>query len=65
MSLIYHPDRVRAGPGANADMTRINEAYAVLSDPKRRWAYDESRLSWEVWVESGLLGLARNWLKAV
>jgi len=64
LSLKYHPDRATNGPDAGADMTRINEAYTVLSDPKRRRAYDESRLSWEVWLEGGLIGLARNWLKA-
>jgi curved DNA-binding protein CbpA len=37
----YHPD-VDASPEAAARMVELNEAYAVLSDPSRRSAYDES-----------------------
>jgi hypothetical protein len=35
----YHPD-VSASPDANARFVRINEAYHVLIDPRRRAAYD-------------------------
>ncbi len=38
----YHPDR-SPGPLAARLMARINLAYAVLSDPARRSAYDQSR----------------------
>lgn len=34
-----HPDLA----GSDAGMTRLNEAYAVLSDPGRRRAYDEAQ----------------------
>lgn len=36
----YHPD-VSKEPNANARMKEVNEAYAVLSDPEKRTAYDE------------------------
>ena len=38
----YHPD-VNADPEATAIMQRLNEAYEVLSDPKKRSAYDRQR----------------------
>ena len=34
----YHPDLT--GPGGAVEMKRINRAYAVLSDPKKRQNYD-------------------------
>src|SRR5215216_5672574 len=36
----YHPD-VSASPDANARFAKISEAYHVLSDPQKRWAYDQ------------------------
>lgn len=36
----YHPD-VSKEPDANARMTEVNEANAVLSDPEKRAAYDQ------------------------
>ena len=33
----YHPDH--AGPEGAQEMAQVNEAYAILSDPKRRAAY--------------------------
>ncbi len=65
LSLKYHPDQTGADPDAATRMVLINKAYAVISDSKLRRAYDESRVSWGVWLEDGLVGLARNWLKAV
>jgi curved DNA-binding protein len=36
----YHPDRNRETPSVVERMKEVNEAYAVLSDPKKRMDYD-------------------------
>lgn len=64
LALKYHPDRVPPSRRAWATrrMQRINAAYAVLSDPARRQAYDrtlppEGASGWERFLEDGLVGL--------
>ncbi len=38
----YHPDHARAThPGTGEHMAQLNAAYAVLSCPHRRYAYDQ------------------------
>lgn len=37
----HHPDRSPGDPAAQQRMAHINEAYAVLSHPKRRESYDQ------------------------
>lgn len=38
----YHPDRVGSSKQSEAKMRQINNAYSVLSDPKKRRDYDMS-----------------------
>lgn len=40
LAMKYHPDRNKA-PDAEEKFKEINEAYAVLSDPKKRATYDQ------------------------
>lgn len=42
----YHPDRYRGAPEfAEEKMAELNEAYAVLTHPQRRRAYDREFVS--------------------
>ena len=43
LALKYHPDRNASDPDLVERMKAVNEAYAVLSDPKKRNAYDALR----------------------
>jgi len=46
LALQYHPDRNKGDSLAAEQMKRINEAYAVLSDPAKRERYDTLRHSY-------------------
>jgi len=43
MAFKYHPDRNKGNPAAVEEMKRINEAYAVLSNPAKKSEYDQLR----------------------
>jgi len=43
MAFKYHPDRNKGNPAAVEEMKRINEAYAVLSNPAKKSEYDNLR----------------------
>ena len=41
LAQLYHPDKRKNQKFANHKMTQINEAYAVLSNPRKRAEYDK------------------------
>ena len=42
LSKLYHPDTTQLPPSEATDkFQQLNEAYAVLSNPDRRWTYDK------------------------
>jgi molecular chaperone DnaJ len=41
LAMKYHPDRNRDNPEAEEQFKKIKEAYEILSDPKKRSAYDQ------------------------
>lgn len=43
LALKYHPDKNRGNPAGAERMKELNEAYAVLSDSKKRTEYDSLR----------------------
>lgn len=66
----HHPDARGGDRGAHEMMVELNEAYAVLSDPKRRAAYDATRArkrevpeALYVFWDSGLIGLYRRYAR--
>ena len=54
----FHPDR-NASPETLKQAQAINEAYAVLSDPKRRADYDDDRAGMQPWDRGAMLPVAR------
>ncbi|MDH4139471.1 MAG: J domain-containing protein [Coriobacteriia bacterium] len=65
LCLKYHPDVVPEAQRlrANRKMQRINVAYDVLGDPKKRRVYDltlpplSTQGAWDVFLSKGLVGM--------
>ena len=55
----FHPDR-NASPETLLRAQAINEAYAVLGDPKRRAAYDDERAGMQPWDRGAALPQPRR-----
>src|SRR5688500_20309314 len=55
----FHPDR-SASPETLLRAQAISEAYAVLSDPKRRAEYDDKRVGMQPWERGGALAPPRR-----
>jgi DnaJ-class molecular chaperone len=71
LALKHHPDRAATEDRDKATrrIQSVNEAYAVLSDPARRKAYDrtlpgEGAQAWDRFVDAGLWGLFKDWVRA-
>jgi len=62
----YHPDRQppHKREWATRKMQEINEAYTAVRDPDKRKLYSQrAKLDmWEIFLNDGLMGLARVWL---
>ncbi len=67
LCLKYHPDSQpeKKQKWAHEKMCVLNEAYQVLSNPISREQYDERRkkIMWNIFLEEGLLGLAKMLVK--
>lgn len=46
-----HPDKNPGAVAAIERQTLLNQAYAVLSDPRKRWRYDQTMGLQDHWVE--------------
>ncbi len=57
----YHPDVNPGDKEAEEKFKSINEAYQVLSNAEQRKKYDEMRVQYQQWQQSGTQGRDFNW----
>ena len=61
----YHPDKqpLSRRAEATAKMQELNQAYSILSDSRKRSAYDQKRTVHllRIFWDDGLIGLAKHW----
>ncbi|MBP9675870.1 MAG: J domain-containing protein [Anaerolineaceae bacterium] len=53
LAMKYHPDQNKDNKQAEEKFKEINEAYEVLSDPKKRAHYDQLGSSYQQWQQGG------------
>ncbi|MBC8336607.1 MAG: J domain-containing protein [Anaerolineales bacterium] len=56
LAMEYHPDRNPNDKSAEDKFKELNEAYQVLSDPKKRARYDQLGSSYSQWQQRGAPG---------
>ncbi|MHB8089359.1 MAG: DnaJ C-terminal domain-containing protein [Anaerolineaceae bacterium] len=61
LAMKYHPDQNRRNKQAEEKFKDINEAYEVLSDPKKRERYDQLGTSYSQWQNQGGAQGGFNW----